>query len=144
MTVAEFEPEQAAAPRRRTRQAPKPPQASATTLGLAVSDLTDAQKRELKIKGGVKVDGVDGAAQRAGMREGDIVLSLDNTEITGAKQFEALVGKLDKAKPVTLAGSPRRQRQLRDRSARAALGDSPIGSRWFSAWRECEVRHSRP
>jgi serine protease Do len=29
-------------------------------------------------------------------------LSVDNTEITGAKQFEGLVAKLDKTKPVSL------------------------------------------
>jgi serine protease Do len=67
-----------------------------------VSDLTEAQKRELRVKGGVKVDSVDGAAARAGVREGDVVLSLDNTEISGAKQFESLVAKLDKSRPVTL------------------------------------------
>jgi len=33
--------------------------------------------------------------------ECDVILSLDNTEITSAKQFESVVGKVDKAKPVT-------------------------------------------
>ena len=82
--------------------APKPPQASTSSLGLAVSDLTDAQRRELKVKGGVRVDSVEGAAARAGLREGDVILSVDNIEVTNAKQFEALAGKLDKSKPVTL------------------------------------------
>ena len=31
------------------------------------------------------------------MREGDVILSLDNTEVTSAKQFETLVAKVDKA-----------------------------------------------
>jgi serine protease Do len=102
VTVAEFEPDK---PPRRVaeREGPaKPPQPSATTLGLMVSELSDAQKRELKIKGGVRIDGVEGAAQRAGLREGDVVLAIDNVEVTSAKQFETLVGKLDKAKPTTL------------------------------------------
>jgi serine protease Do len=38
-------------------------------LGLTVSELTDSQKKELKLKGGVKVDSVSDAAQRAGIRE---------------------------------------------------------------------------
>jgi serine protease Do len=99
--VAELEAEK---PRRTAERenAPKSPQASAATLGLTVSDLTEAQRRELKIKGGVRVDAVEGPAQRAGMREGDIVMSVDNTEISGAKQFEAIVAKLDKGKPVSL------------------------------------------
>ena len=73
-----------------------------TTLGLAVTDLTDVQKRELKLKGAVRVETAEGAAARAGLREGDVLLSIDNTEVTSAKQFETLVGKIDKAKTVTL------------------------------------------
>ena len=99
--VAELEAERVKPVAERS-SAPKAPQASASTLGLTVSDLTDAQRRELKLKGGVRVDAVEGPAQRAGMREGDIVLSVDNTEVASAKQFESLVGKLDKAKPVSL------------------------------------------
>jgi membrane-associated protease RseP (regulator of RpoE activity) len=45
-------------------------------------DLTEAQKRELRVRGGVRVEAVEGAAARAGLREGDVILSLDNTEIT--------------------------------------------------------------
>jgi len=37
-----------------------------------------------------------------GLREGDVLLSLDNTEVASVKQFEALVAKLDKARAVTL------------------------------------------
>ncbi|MGH8796469.1 MAG: Do family serine endopeptidase, partial [Caldimonas sp.] len=99
VAIAEFEPER---PRRVAERDNPKPQASTLTLGMAVSDLTDAQRRELKIKGGVKVDSADGAAARAGVREGDVILTLDNTEITGARQFEGLVAKTDKARPLTL------------------------------------------
>jgi serine protease Do len=99
VTVVEFEPEKTA--RAGERETAKP-QAVPGSLGLAVADLSDAQHKELKIKGGVRVDAVDGTAARAGMREGDLLLSLDNTEVTSAKQFEALVAKLDKSKPVTV------------------------------------------
>jgi serine protease Do len=71
-------------------------------LGLGVIDLTDAQRRELKVKGGVRVESVEGAAAKAGVREGDVLLSVDNTEVTSVKQFEALVAKLDKARAVTV------------------------------------------
>jgi serine protease Do len=71
-------------------------------LGITASDLTDAQKRELKTKGGVRVDAVDGAAARAGLREGDVILSIDNTEVTDAKQFATLVGKVEKASAVAV------------------------------------------
>jgi serine protease Do len=98
VTVVELEADRVAA--QSDRGGAKTP-AAAGPLGLAVSDLSDAQKRDLKVKGGVRVEMAEGAAARAGIREGDVVLSLDNTEITGAKQFETVVGKLDKDKQVT-------------------------------------------
>ncbi len=79
----------------------KPAPAVVGTLGVAVSDLTEAQKRDLKVKNGVRVETAEGAAARAGLREGDVILSLDNTEVSSAKQFETLVGKLDRSKPAT-------------------------------------------
>ena len=51
---------------------------------------------------GVRVDWSDGAAARVGLREGDVILSIDNTEIGSVKQFEAVVAKIDKSRAVTL------------------------------------------
>jgi serine protease Do len=99
VTVAELEDEQrrAAAPERGETK----PQATANSIGLGVSDLSEAQRREFKVKGGVRVETVEGAAARAGLREGDVILSLDNTEITSAKQFETIAAKADKSKPLS-------------------------------------------
>jgi serine protease Do len=83
------------------RNAPKLPSVIGL-LGLAVSDLSEGQKAELKVKSGVRVEAVEGSAAKAGIREGDIVLSIDKTEITTVKQFEAAISKLDKPKSVTL------------------------------------------
>jgi serine protease Do len=100
VTVAEFEQDR---PRRTSDREGAPKAApTQTSLGVAVSDLSDAQRRELKIKGGVRVDSVEGAAARSGIREGDVVLSIDNNEVSSAKQFEQLVAKVDRTKPVTL------------------------------------------
>jgi serine protease Do len=73
-----------------------------STLGLTVSDLSEAQKRDLKVRNGVRIDAVDAVAARAGLREGDLILSIDNVEVTSAKQFEATVAKLDKSRPVSV------------------------------------------
>jgi serine protease Do len=101
VTVAEFETaERTRRPSDRDNGA-KPTPSAVGSLGLAVSDLTDAQKRELKVKGGVRVESAEGIGARAGIREGDVIQSLDSTEITSVKQFEAVVAKLDKTKPVT-------------------------------------------
>jgi serine protease Do len=101
VTVAEFEPDKP----RRTAQANAEPQAAPaakTAIGLAVADLTDAQKKELKLRGGVRVESVEGAAARAGVREGDVIVTLDNAEVSDAKQFNAQVAKLDKNKAVSV------------------------------------------
>ena len=50
----------------------------------------------------MRVESVEGAAAKAGLREGDVLLSVDNTEVTSAKQFETLVTKVDKTRPVTV------------------------------------------
>lgn len=101
VVVAEFEPERVATRGAPERESAKPAPVVGT-LGLAVSDLTDAQKRELKLKNGVKVETAEGAAARAGIREGDVVVTVDNVEVTGAKQFDAQVARLGKAKALTL------------------------------------------
>jgi serine protease Do len=71
-------------------------------LGLKLSDLSDAQKAELHIKGGVKVESAEGAGARAGLREGDIILRVAGAEVTSVKEFTAAVGKLDKSKSINL------------------------------------------
>jgi serine protease Do len=67
-------------------------------LGLLVSDINEAKRKELKVDRGVLVDAVDGAAARAGLRQGDVIMTLQNTDVTSAKQFNDLVAKLDKSR----------------------------------------------
>ena len=71
-------------------------------LGLTVSDLTEAQKKELKLQGGVRVEAVAEVAARAGIQEGDVILALANAETPSVRAFEGLVAKLDRSKPVSL------------------------------------------
>ena len=100
VTIAEFEVEK---PVKRVseKEAEKPKgSAAAQSVGLVVSDLTDAQKKELKIKGGVKVETVAEAAARAGIREGDIIVAIGNTEVHSVREFDAVIAKVDKSKAV--------------------------------------------
>ena len=80
------------------------PKASAAgqALGLVVSELTDAQSKELKLKGGVKVDRATDAAQRAGIREGDVIVAIANVEVASMKDFEAALAKADRSKPINI------------------------------------------
>ena len=95
---------QADAAGRQSGEREPPPKAQGTVqaLGLTVSDLTDAQKKELKLKRGVRVDDVADEGERAGLREGDVILSVGNADIANAREFEAAVAKADRSKPVNL------------------------------------------
>jgi serine protease Do len=99
VTIAELEPEKPARP---VAEKPEKPKGSpaAQSIGLSVSELTDAQRAELKLKGGVKVEAVTGGAARAGIREGDIIVGIGNTEIRSVKDFDAVLAKTDKSKAI--------------------------------------------
>ena len=101
ITIAEIEPDKPVAKAVEREEKPKA-SAAAQQLGLSVLELTDAQKKELKLKGGVAVASATDAAARAGLREGDVILSVANTEIAGLKDFESVVSKADKSKPLSL------------------------------------------
>jgi serine protease Do len=93
VTVGELQPERAALgaqPQERGR------------LGLAVQELTPEQRKELDIKGGVLVGGVDGPAARAGLKQGDVVLAVNGEQIESVKQFKTLVDKAPEGKPLAL------------------------------------------
>ena len=81
----------------------KPKATSAVQLlGLTVADLTEAQKKELKVKNGVKVEAVTEASARAGLREGDVIVAIANVEGGSVKEFDAAVAKIDKTKAVNV------------------------------------------
>ncbi len=98
VTIAALEEEKAA-----PKPTPKKPKADAApnALGLHVSDLTDAQRKELKADA-VLVDATEGAAARAGVLPGDLVLQINNADVKDARQFNAMVAKLDPKKSVAL------------------------------------------
>lgn len=101
VTIGEVEAEKPARKAQSTES--KPPVAGpAQALGLVVSELPDALKKELKLKGGVKVEASEGVAARAGLREGDVILAIANTEITGIKDFEAVLAKVEKGKAINV------------------------------------------
>jgi serine protease Do len=100
VTIVELRDEEAA--QGRPQQKKPAPEKPANALGLGVSDLSAAQKRELKIESGVLVEQVEGRAASAGIEQGDLILQMNNTEIANAAQFSGLVGKLDPKKPVAL------------------------------------------
>ena len=98
VTVAELKEASGA----RDGEAPDGKAERVSPFGLSFNDLTEAQRKELRVKGGVVIEEAEGAAARAGLRAGDVILSVDGTAISGAKQAQALLAKLEKAKSVTM------------------------------------------
>jgi serine protease Do len=105
VTVADTESTQAATKKPDT---PAANSNSVSVFGVAVVDLTDSKKKDLNIKSGVEVTSLgDGPLAKAGVRPGDVIIRVADADITGVKQFEALVKSLDanKAVPVFIRRS---------------------------------------
>ncbi|CAH2770474.1 MAG: HtrA protease/chaperone protein [uncultured Caballeronia sp.] len=99
ITIAEMQPDKVA----KTEAKKTPPKPSASnTLGIAVSDIPADQKKALKLTNGVMVDAVEGPAARAGFQKGDIILRIGDTDITSAKQFDAITQNVDPSKMVAV------------------------------------------
>lgn len=79
---------------------------SQALLGLSVSEFDPAEAEQLGIEGGVRIREVDpeSAAAAAGIRPGDILVSLDHQSVEGPDQLLELVASLptDRAVPVRL------------------------------------------
>ena len=71
-------------------------------LGLTVSELSAEQRKELGIGGGLLVEDVQGAAAKAGIRRGDILMALNNQDIKSVEQLTQLLNQFEKAKSVAL------------------------------------------
>jgi serine protease Do len=101
IVIAELEPEKTAKPSNQLEEKPKA-SSSVQGLGLVVIDLSEAQKTELKIKGGVRIESVQEQAARSGLREGDVILAVGNFEVPTMKAFEEALAKIDKAQPISV------------------------------------------
>jgi len=71
-------------------------------LGMALTDLTPDQRSELGIRGGILVEDVQGAAARAGIRRGDVILAVNNQDVKSVEQFTQLLNKLGKGRAIAL------------------------------------------
>lgn len=82
----------------------RPGSAVADNLGLSVSELSDAQRKELNLaQRGVVVDEVsDGPARDAGIRKGDIILMIGGRKVVGVSQFKQTVDDLPAGKAVSI------------------------------------------
>jgi len=83
----------------------RPTEQAANRLGLVVNDLTQEQRRDLKIRGGVIVEEVR-QAMRGDVRTGDVIIAVTTgghtTEIGAAEQLNKLLTQIDRNATLTL------------------------------------------
>jgi serine protease Do len=82
----------------------EPERTTANSIGLVVGELDAEQRNQLELdKGGVIVQEVKpGAAERAGIGPGDVILMFDNRPVEGAKQFRELLDSIDPGRSVAV------------------------------------------
>jgi serine protease Do len=83
---------------------PKADSVSEQRLGIKVTEVPEALREALELaEGGVLVDGIEsGAASRAGVRQGDVIVMLNQQAINSPNQFAELVEALPEGKSVAV------------------------------------------
>ena len=106
VTVAELkeDAQTASTPRRQNAPAPKE-KAKPNRMNLVLADLTEEQKKELDVKGGVLVEDVAGVV-RGNIQPNDVILAViqrgQSIEAKTAAQVNDILAKLDKGGSVTM------------------------------------------
>ena len=72
------------------------PAADPGRLGLAVRALTPEERDAAGVPGGLLVEDVQGPAADAGIKRGDVVLSVDGSPVNSAEELRAKIGRSDK------------------------------------------------
>lgn len=75
---------------------------TANRAGLVLSELSPAQKQQLRIEGGVLIEDAQGAAARSGVRRGDVILAINNTDIRSVDQVNRLLNELVPGRSVAM------------------------------------------
>jgi len=102
VTVAEIPADKTAS---RESKGAKPTEVAANRLGLVLSELSEEQRKEMKLASGLVVDEVRGHP-RADIRKGDIILALihkgNNTDAKSVAQFNKVLNAIGKSDTFTL------------------------------------------
>jgi serine protease Do len=80
-------------PAEKVASADEPAKAKAGKLGVAVRPLTDEERKQIETDGGLLVEQSEGAAARAGVQTGDVILAFNNQPLKSVDQLRRLVDK---------------------------------------------------
>ena len=78
------------------------PKAEANKIGLTLKELTPPQKKKLNGKNGLLVIESVGSAAQAGIRRGDVILGLNNSESQSVEQFNKQINGVAAGKTVAV------------------------------------------
>ena len=71
-------------------------------LGIGVVELSEEQKKQLEIEGGLLIDEIRGANVRGELQRGDIILAIGNTPVVSVKQLNNVLKSVSKGARVPL------------------------------------------
>src|SRR5690606_25325447 len=74
------------------RSSGTPQAAPADALGLTVTEVPAATREQFQFQGGVQVVEAEGPAAEAGIGAGDILLTINDTDISSPSQYASVVG----------------------------------------------------
>lgn len=72
------------------------------SLGLAVRPLNGREAQRLGVDGGLVVQGASGAAAKAGIRQGDLILAVGNLQVTTVSELKRAVAEAGKIIPLLI------------------------------------------
>lgn len=98
--LAELNPQVAAATEAPQESTTPRGSAVAKVWGLTVANLSDADRQSARGRAGVRITAVTAGAEAVGLTVGDIILAVGTSDIADVKQFETVVSKLDKTRPM--------------------------------------------
>jgi serine protease Do len=79
-----------------------PGKAEPNKLGLTLRELTPQQKKKLGGKSGLLVVNAEGSAAQSGIRRGDVILAVNNSEAVSLDQFNKMITAAQPGKTVAL------------------------------------------
>lgn len=97
--VAELKAEK---PKASSSESTEPAPTSLDSLGLKVKPVPQDVRAKQHIKGGVLVTEAGDPSATEGIAAGDIILTINNVDVTSTEQFAKLVSKLDSSHPAAL------------------------------------------
>ena len=69
---------------------------AAGRLGVTARALSGEERRQLELRGGLLVENAQGAAARAGIRRGDVILSVNGEAVSTPDQLRSIIAKAGK------------------------------------------------